>query len=73
MRPHKHNSKINREKERLVSEIKTTINSLESATSRFDNLTEPDLIDCTIFELNAIQTKYNFLLNKIKELEEAIS
>lgn len=64
---------LNLEKDKLVSEIRTTIKNLESAHSRFENITEPDLIDCTIFELNAIQTKYRFLLNKIKELDEAIT
>ena len=61
-----------KEKEKLISEINSTIRTLESVNSRFEYITEPDLIDCTIFELNAVQLKYKFLLNKMKELEKAI-
>ena len=56
------------EKDQLISEIYSTIRSLESAHSRFEYITEPDLIDCTIYEMKAIQLKYKFLLKKIKEL-----
>ena len=64
--------KINPEKEKLLSELHTTIKSLEAANTRFEYTTEPDLIDCAIFELNAIHIKYKFLLKKMKELEKAI-
>ena len=60
------------EKEQLLKEISSTVSALESTYSRFENVTEPDLIDCTIFELNAIQKRYKFLLNQIKKLEEII-
>lgn len=36
----------------------------------YDNLSyvvDPDLIDCYIFQLNAIQKKYKFILNQVKE------
>ncbi|MBE5934862.1 MAG: DUF2508 family protein [Lachnospiraceae bacterium] len=68
----KPNSTYHHEKEILLSELDTTVKSLEAAHCRFEYITEPDLIDCTIFELNAIQLKYKFLLNKMKELEKAI-
>lgn len=60
------------EKEQLLKEINSTVSALESTYSRFEHVTEPDLIDCTIFELNAIQKRYKFLLNQIKKLEEVI-
>lgn len=62
----------NREKEQLLKEIDSTVIALESVYSKFENVTEPDLIDCTIFELNAIQKRYHYLLKQIKELEKAI-
>ena len=62
----------NREKEQLLKEIDSTVVALESVYSKFENVTEPDLIDCTIFELNAIQKRYHYLLKQIKELEKAL-
>ena len=62
----------NKEKEKLLKEINSTVIALKSTYSRFENITEPDLIDCTIFELNAIQKRYKFLLRQIKKLEEAV-
>lgn len=62
----------NKEKEKLLNEINSTVIALKSTYSRFENITEPDLIDCTIFELNAIQKRYKFLLKQIKNLEEAV-
>lgn len=62
----------NREKEQLLKEIDSTVVALESVYSKFENVTEPDLIDCTIFELNAIQKRYHYLLKQIKELEKAM-
>ena len=38
-------------------------------TTNFDNVIDPDLIDCYIYELKAIQTRYSYLLGKAKELE----
>ena len=59
----KHNLFKNSEKEKLVSEIYSTINTLESIHSRFEYITEPDLIDSTIYELKANQIKYKYLLH----------
>ena len=61
-----------KEKEQLLKEINSTVVALESVYSKFENVTEPDLIDCTIFELNAIQKRYHYLLKQIKELEKAL-
>ena len=62
----------NREKEQLLKEIDSTVVALESVYSKFENVTEPDLIDCAIFELNAIQKRYHYLLKQIKELDKAM-
>lgn len=62
----------NKEKEQLLKEINSTVTELETVYSKFENVTEPDLIDCAIFELNAIQKRYKYLLNQIKKIEEAV-
>lgn len=54
----------------LMSELKKTQNALESAYSVFQNVTEPDLIDCSIYEINAIQVRYKFLLERAKRCDK---
>jgi len=53
----------------LQSELLQTKWALDSAYSNFENVVEPDLIDCYIYELKAIQTRYNYLLGKARELD----
>ena len=55
--------------EALLSEIKKTKLALESAYSNFENVIDPDLIDCYIYEVNAIQKRYKILLKQAKEME----
>ena len=57
----------------LLSEIKKTRLALESAYSNFENVIDPDLIDCYIYEVNAIQKRYKFLLKQAKEMENDYS
>lgn len=51
----------------LQSELEQTQNALESAYSVFQNVTDPDLIDSSIYEINAIQIRYKFLLERAKK------
>jgi hypothetical protein len=53
----------------IVDEIKKTKLALESAYSNFENVVDPDLIDCYIYEVNAVQKRYKFLLKQAKELD----
>lgn len=50
----------------LLEDIKKTKFALDTAYANFENVTEPDLIDCYIYELNAAQMRYKFLLKKVK-------
>lgn len=43
---------------------------LENAYAGFDYATEPDLIDCYIYELNAAMKRYKYLLEKYEALEK---
>ena len=52
----------------VSEEIAKTKSALDTAYSNFENVTEPDLIDCYIYELNAAQMRYRFLLRKLKEI-----
>ena len=44
--------------------------ALETAQNHFEQATEPSLIDCYIYEWNAAQLRYQFLLRKFKNMED---
>ena len=60
------------EEKYLVSELLQTRNALAAAYSNFENATDPDLIDSCIYQVNSVQKRYKFLLDKAKETNLAI-
>lgn len=58
-----------RESQTLRAEIEQTRCSIDSARNHFEEAIEPTLIDCYIYELNAAQLRYQFLLRRFKSLE----
>ena len=50
----------------LLSEIEQVKIAMDSAYSNFQNELDPDLIDCYIFERNAVMKRYHFLLKQAK-------
>ena len=54
----------------LKSEIDMTRDALNAAYSNFDNATDPDLIDCYIYQLNSEQKRYKYLLQLAREYED---
>lgn len=56
------------DKTRLLNDLKLTRAELEIAYSGFDNVTDPDLIDCYIYKVNAVLMRYKFLMAKATEL-----
>ena len=55
------------EEKYLVSELLQTRNALAAAYSNFENVTDPDLIDSCIYQVNSVQKRYKFLLEKQKK------
>lgn len=51
----------------LLEELAQTRAALEIAYSGFDNVTDPDLIDCYIYEVNSIMKRYRYLLQRAAE------
>lgn len=62
----------NKEHRDLITDLAKTKTDLDIAYSNFENVVDPDLIDSCIYELNAVQKKYKFLYERVKqqELEE---
>ncbi|MBQ3104257.1 MAG: YaaL family protein [Lachnospiraceae bacterium] len=55
-------------RECILEDLEKTKYELETAYSGFDNVTDPDLIDCYIYEVNAIMKRYRYLLNQAAAL-----
>ena len=64
-------AEISETTEDLLEDLKKTRYALEVAYSGFDNVTDPDLIDCYIYQVNAILKRYKFLLQKISLKEDS--
>ncbi len=54
-------------KQRLLHQINESKLALDIAYSNFENMTDPTLIDCSIYELKAAQRRYAYLLDCAKE------
>ena len=52
----------------LLQELKETQNALDTAYANLSYVVEPELIDCCIYELNAIQLRYKFILSQVKKV-----
>lgn len=57
------------ENQTLRVQIEQTRCSIDCARNHFEHAVEPTLIDCYIYELNAAQLRYQFLLRRFKSLE----
>lgn len=55
---------------RLLNEINQTKIAMEAAYSNFQNVVDPDLIDSSIYQWNAVQNRYRFLLKQLKAFEQ---
>ena len=54
-------------RQQLMEDIRKTKYALDCAYSNFENVVDPDLIDCYIYEVNAAQKRYKYLLEKAKQ------
>lgn len=52
------------QKPSIREELLQARHALENAYSGFDNVTDPDLIDCYIYEVNAVMKRYKYLLEQ---------
>ena len=54
----------------LLDDLEKAKYDLALAYDNFENAMEPDLIDCCIYQVNALQMRYKFLLTKAKQYNE---
>ena len=56
------------ERKNILDDLERTRLDLEMAYCGFDNVTDPDLIDCYIYEVNAVLKRYKYLLEQAAKL-----
>lgn len=54
------------QKNALIEELSEARQEIEDAFHHFQNVSDPDLIDCWIYKGNAAQKLYSFLLRQAK-------
>lgn len=62
--------------EELLRELDCTKREMEEAFANFQDAVDPDLVDSYIYEENAAQMRYQFLMKQIKnsmEIKEQLS
>ena len=57
----------------LVQDLKRTSDDLRNVYANLENVVEPDLIDYYSYQAKAVQTRYKFLLNCVKKIEQTHS
>lgn len=57
------------EDQHLRDEIERTKWAIDTARNNFEQVVDPILVDCYIYELNAAQLRYQFLLKRAKMRE----
>lgn len=67
----KRNSTNEKNYDLLLDDLKRTKSDLEQAYSNFENVIDPDLIDSCIYQVNATQLRYKFLLGRVKQIEDS--
>ena len=54
----------------ILEDLEKTKCELDTAYRGFDYVTDPDLIDCYIYDINAILKRYKYLLELVAETKE---
>ena len=56
----------------LLTELRQTMSTINTVFNHFEEVVDPTLIDCYIYELKAAHLRYQFLLRHIKQQENTI-
>lgn len=57
----------------LTAELEDARRALEIAYARFENVVDPDLIDCSIYEVNSVMERYKYLLKLAKAADAQLA
>lgn len=59
------------ERRDLMEGLRRTRTLINQAYACFNSAEDKELIESYVFEINALQARYSYLLRRVKELEEA--
>ena len=59
------------ERQELMNSLSHTRTLINQAYGGFNSTSDNDLIESYVYEINALQARYNYLLRRFKELENA--
>lgn len=54
---------------KLLDDIKKTRQALDTVYCNFQYVSDPDLIDCYIYEMNSVHLRYKYLLKQLQKLK----
>ena len=57
------------ERRELMNSLSRTRTLINQAYGGFNTASDGDLIESYVFEINALQARYNYLLRRVKDLE----
>ena len=58
------------ERRELMASLASTRALINQAYGGFNTVSDSDLIESYVFEINALQARYNYLLRRVKALED---
>ena len=58
------------ERQELLEGLAKTRVLINQAYACFNGASDPDLIESYVFEINALQSRYSYLLRRVRELEQ---
>ena len=67
---HRPNRALEEERHALINGMRQTKISINQAYAGFNATRDPDLIESYVFEINALQARYSYLLRQMRALEE---
>lgn len=67
--PRRGGSALEEERRELMNSLSHTRALINQAYGGFNTASDGDLIESFVFEINALQARYNYLLRRLKELE----
>ena len=65
----KRNRAAEQERQSLLEGLGQTRAQIAQAYTGFNNTHDPDLIESYVFEINALQARYTYLLRRVKEID----
>ena len=55
----------------LLQDLSKTTEDLRVTYDNLQNVVDPDLIDCYIYQAKAVQMRYKYLLESVKKIEDS--